>query len=158
MILSTEMLSKLSILTSRPLAVPSIYALRNKIALQSTVSTLKEKEEHGDNQLLNAKPFDEIPGPKGLPFIGSILDVLKNDRYYQKKIHLYFQMNAKKYGPIHKMNMLNSHTVFVYKPEDIAATLQAEGNNPNRGTNIPWMIYREQRKKENGLLTRLVLK
>lgn len=151
------MLSILPIFSRRSLAArPSTYLLKNKIALQSTEAALSEKEKYQQKELLDAKPFHEIPGPKGLPLIGSVIDLLKNNRYYQKKLHSYFQMNAKKYGPIFKIKLVNNYLVFIYKPEDLAVVLQAEGKYPSRGSTIPWIEYRKQRMKKNGLLTRLI--
>ncbi|RDD43577.1 Epithelial cell-transforming sequence 2 oncogene-like [Trichoplax sp. H2] len=107
----------------RKISLRSCLALRviavNGIVNQSTAVGNLDHKPNGNNESVEVKPFSEIPGPKGLPLIGSLLTVLKNDGYYIKKTHLYMIMNAKKYGRIHKDKMGNFEYVLVYKPEDV---------------------------------------
>ncbi|EDV24804.1 uncharacterized protein TRIADDRAFT_56983 [Trichoplax adhaerens] len=95
----------------RKISLRSCLALRviavNGIVNQSTAVGNLDHKPNGNNESVEVKPFSEIPGPKGLPLIGSLLTVLKNDGYYIKKTHLYMIMNAKKYGRIHKDKMGN---------------------------------------------------
>ena len=150
------MLSNLPRLSIRSLAVTA--SLRsNRIVYQSTAETLSEGQNNNEIEFIKAKPFNQIPGPKGLPIIGPLYELLKNDRYYVKRMHRYFQLNSERYGPIFKVRLGPSLVVCVHKPEDVAKVFQTEGKYPSRGDlSLPWLVYREQRKRSNGLLTRLV--
>lgn len=149
----TGMLSNLRRLPIQPLIVTTSIRT-NRIVYQSTAEALSDVQKNDEDEFLKAKPFHQIPGPKGLPFVGPVYDLLKNDRYYQKKMHRYFQMNSEKYGPIFKIKVGKFSLVCIHKPEDMVKVFQAEGKYPSRGLSEPWAVYREQRKKSNGLLTR----
>ena len=71
-------------------------------------------------------------------------------------MYRYFQLNSEKYGPIFKIRFGPLSYICIHKPEDVAKVFQAEGKYPSRDQILPWLVYREQRKRSNGLLTRLV--
>ncbi|EDV24789.1 uncharacterized protein TRIADDRAFT_25487 [Trichoplax adhaerens] len=108
---------------------------------------------HDDKEkIANAKPYSQVPGPKGYPIIGTLLTFLKNNGYYRKRPHLLFHEYKKKYGPIYKDKFANQELIFISTPADVAAVFKAEGKYPDRGPNMPWITYREQRKKSKGVL------
>jgi hypothetical protein len=77
------------------------------------------------------KSFDEIPEPKGLPLLGTSLEMMK----HQKKLHELISARFKKYGPIYKERLLPSEktpSVFICDPKDTATVLRADGKYPNR--------------------------
>ena len=47
------------------------------------------------------KPFSAIPGPKGLPVLGSLLDLRRNT----KQLHVFVDDHLKKYGDIVKLKL-----------------------------------------------------
>ena len=63
------------------------------------------------------KPYDEIPGPKGFPFIGTALDYAK-DKRRTYKITL---QRVEQYGKLFKEKMMPGlpELVFVIDPADI---------------------------------------
>lgn len=123
----------------------------NRMAMRSATAATAEIDDSKE-RIASAKPFSEVPGPKGLPIIGTLLTLLKNNGYYQKRPHLLFSMYKEKYGPIFKDKIVNNNMLIISKPEDVAAVFKAEGKYPSRGPAKPWVTYREQRKKSKGVL------
>lgn len=107
---------------------------------------------HDDKEkFTNAKPYSQVPGPKGLPIIGTLWTLLKDNGYYQKRPHLLHAEYREKYGPIFKDKIVNFEMLFISTPEDAATLFSAEGKYPSRGPILPLVIYREQRKKPRGV-------
>lgn len=63
--------------------------------------------------------FPGLPGPKPWPFIGNIPDFLK----MKGQLHLYFDMNFKKYGRLYAMSFVGAPTLVTTDPEMIKETL-----------------------------------
>ncbi|EDV24791.1 uncharacterized protein TRIADDRAFT_25545 [Trichoplax adhaerens] len=114
----------------------------------ATTTAIPEEEE----KIADAKPFSEIPGPKLYPIIGNLLTLIKNNGYHQKRPHLLYSSYRQKYGPIFRDKIVNMKLLFVTTPEDFATVFKAEGKYPDRGPTMPWIVYREQRKKAKGVL------
>ncbi|EDV24787.1 uncharacterized protein TRIADDRAFT_56952 [Trichoplax adhaerens] len=119
--------------------------------MQSTPPTAAQKLDD-EEKIANAKPYTQVPGPKGYPIIGTLWTLLKNNGFYQKRPHLLFAEYKKTYGPIFKDKIGNMELVFISTPEDVATMFSAEGKYPSKGPVNPWVIYREQRKKPKGVL------
>lgn len=47
-------------------------------------------ETKSNSSTQNVKPFKDIPGPKGLPYLGTILQYRKGTQLDQKKLFYYF--------------------------------------------------------------------
>eukprot|EP00731_Ephydatia_muelleri_P031105 Em0022g619a len=82
------------------------------------------------DQAKNLKPFSEIPGPRGLPIVGSLFDMVRyasnaGDSAYVHQILL-------KYGPIVKLSVLGKTLVVVSSPDAAAKVFRAEGKYPVR--------------------------
>ena len=76
------------------------------------------------------KPFQDIPGPKGYPLIGTALDY-RNDKY---TIFRVMEKRFAKFGPIYREKMFPGmpEQVLVYLPEDIEAVFRADQEWPDR--------------------------
>jgi len=61
------------------------------------------------------KPFDQVPGPKGLPFIGNALEIHRN----ASRIHPYFLSLCQKYGDVVKFTVLNEKFLILAHPESM---------------------------------------
>ncbi|XP_046342658.2 probable cytochrome P450 CYP44 [Haliotis rufescens] len=98
------------------------------------------------------KPFRDIPGPRGLPYLGSLLDYrlgrFKNVDKYQDSLKW---LHAK-YGKIVKQTVTGTTTVHVFDPDYFRTVYQHEGKIPY----IPPLLesvqqYRRKRNMSPGL-------
>ena len=68
-----------------------------------------------------AKSFNEIPGPQGLPVIGTLIDYVRYQgqgvRGYTR-MHVMQQLRVQQYGEIYREKILNHETVTISIPED----------------------------------------
>ncbi|XP_066264725.1 cholesterol side-chain cleavage enzyme, mitochondrial-like [Branchiostoma lanceolatum] len=100
------------------------YCSRWMSTLTDQVTQDEEKEE------ATAKPFEAIPGPKGLPFVGTALHAAMGG--WMDKFHLHIQNRWRQYGYIYKETIGPQTLVFIGDPDDVAAVLRAEGRYPRR--------------------------
>ncbi|XP_033626338.1 cytochrome P450 10-like [Asterias rubens] len=105
----------------------------------------------GANALSTAKPYDEMPGPRGLPVLGSLLDYTKLGNYSLEKMHEAIVDRFKQYGPIYKENIAGAEAVHILDPKDVADLFRMEGKTPRRIIMEPMAHYRKIRKKNAGI-------
>ncbi|XP_066274375.1 probable cytochrome P450 49a1 isoform X2 [Branchiostoma lanceolatum] len=82
-------------------------------------------------QPCTARPFEDMPGPKGLPLIGSLLDYTPLGPFSLKKLHKSFFERYRQFGKISKETIGNKCFVSVYDPSDIETLFRTEGPNPS---------------------------
>ncbi|EDV28482.1 uncharacterized protein TRIADDRAFT_19239 [Trichoplax adhaerens] len=99
----------------------------------------------------NVKSMDQIPGPKGLPFIGTLLEYTRNDGWGFKNFFAMTQKRRREYGPIYKENIGNNRFVVVSTSQDVEIILRAEGKYPNRNPIAPLAEYRKKRNLSLGV-------
>ena len=126
------------------------YKLINKLVSRSAVTATSHAQPENQNDPI--KPFKDMPGPKGLPFVGSLWDLYKNKGYYYNRSHELFTFYSQQYGSIYKCRIGSVNMVYVSTPEDATKVFQAEGQYANRGKMLPMVVYREQSKKPKGVL------
>ena len=91
-----------------------------------------------------AKPFNEIPGPHRLPFVGSALAVLSELRK-NKPLYQLQEEWMMKYGTVYRMKIPSiPEMVMIYDPKDVEMMFRAEGKYPSR---IPFQAIRQARKE-----------
>ncbi|XP_022096144.1 cytochrome P450 10-like [Acanthaster planci] len=105
----------------------------------------------GPNALSTARPYEEVPGPKGLPVLGTLLDYTKLGDYSLEKMHEAIVDRFKKYGPIYKENIAGAEAVHILDPKDVADLFRNEGRTPRRIIMEPMAFYRKIRKKNAGI-------
>ncbi|XP_014209811.1 cytochrome P450 302a1, mitochondrial [Copidosoma floridanum] len=96
-----------------------------------------------------ARPFDEIPGPRGFPFLGTLLDYLPIiGKYDPKKLREMGAAKYAEYGPVVREEIKPGEPiVYVYRPEDIAEVYKADGGwHPERRSHLALLKYREDRR------------
>uniref|UniRef100_A0A8W8N4Z2 Cytochrome P450 10 n=1 Tax=Magallana gigas TaxID=29159 RepID=A0A8W8N4Z2_MAGGI len=114
----------------------------------------KSFEQNKDQQPLtpSVKAFDNIPGPKGLPIVGTLLDYMKKDGLPFNKLYKVYRQRSLQYGPVFKEKLANFTTVVISDPAEYNKVVRAEGKYPLRRDVEPWFLYREKRKMGQGLV------
>ena len=106
-------------------------------------------------QEISAKSFDEMPGPRGLPLIGTFLDYTKDlgggVRGYQR-MHEIQQQRVQQYGPIYTEKIFDRQTVTISNPDDVEYLFRNEGKWPQREPPFPlWEKYKQDRDRVSGV-------
>ncbi|XP_015433714.1 PREDICTED: cytochrome P450 302a1, mitochondrial, partial [Dufourea novaeangliae] len=94
------------------------------------------------------KPFEDIPGPKSLPIIGTLYKYLPViGEYSFTKLYDSGLKKLKRFGPLVREEIVpNVNVVWVYRPEDIAEIFRAEsGLHPERRSHLALLKYRKDR-------------
>ncbi|XP_013417820.1 cytochrome P450 10-like [Lingula anatina] len=69
-----------------------------------------------------AAPFEDIPGPKGLPLLGVTLDYIRGNYEYLKMREVLKSFRAD-YGPVVKETVAGDTYVHLFDPDDIGNVL-----------------------------------
>jgi len=105
------------------------------------------------NDLKDAKPFSEMPGPKGLPFVGNILTLplyLMNS----EEQHVQLKKAFDKYGPIFKEKIGHFELVNLCEINAVEKVHRREGKFPRRLIVNAWSRWREDQNHAKGVLIR----
>ncbi|RDD36292.1 Cytochrome P450 10 [Trichoplax sp. H2] len=136
----------------KPSQVTTTVCYRSASSLRMRYSTTSANPIKDHSQMSNVKSMDQIPGPKGLPFIGTLLDYAKNDGWGFKNFFAITEKRRQEYGPIYKETIGNNRMVVVSTSEDAEKVLRAEGKYPNKDLIVPIVEYRKKRNLSMGVL------
>ena len=90
------------------------------------------------------KPFQAIPGPKGLPLIGNLYEYTLTKKYDFKKLHQNGLQKYLQYGPVVKEEIISGlPIIWIYDPVDVEALKKAEGKFPSRRSHLALEHYRK---------------
>ena len=103
--------------------VQSMFCFQQCTALH-TLQALKCPEQ--------PKPFSDIPEPKGLPILGTLLDRTPIRNFDPQRLYQYFEKRHKALGSIYKEKLLSDMDVFICAPEDVKAIFRINEKYPNR--------------------------
>ncbi|XP_078380883.1 cytochrome P450 10-like isoform X2 [Oculina patagonica] len=96
------------------------------------------------------RSFDEMPGPKGLPYFGDVINYLKNFEFKAQMAEL--KNSFEKYGPIFKRTIMGRTIVFIQDPRDVEIVFKADGKYPVRATrSTAGVMYRKSRNRPQGV-------
>eukprot|EP00300_Choanocystis_sp_HF-7_P029008 c3524_g1_i1.p1 GENE.c3524_g1_i1~~c3524_g1_i1.p1 ORF type:complete len:531 (+),score=128.31 c3524_g1_i1:40-1632(+) len=84
------------------------------------------------------KDYSDIPGPSEVPFLGSLLEVIKEKRGY----HVFIENLHKQYGDIVRWTIMGKKNVSITNPDRIKEVYLANQSAPLRAALIPWTDYR----------------
>ncbi|XP_025209121.1 cytochrome P450 302a1, mitochondrial-like isoform X2 [Melanaphis sacchari] len=90
------------------------------------------------------KTFDEIPGPKSLPLVGTLYQYLPMfGKYKFDRLHHNGLMKLRQYGPVVREDIVPGVSiVWIFKPEDIEMLYRKEGRYPERRSHLALQKYR----------------
>lgn len=98
------------------------------------------------------KSFSSIPGPKGLPVVGNLLNYTKLGEYSKDTVSDAYVDYRRKYGDIFKEDLGNVSFVHVTNPHEITKVMQNESKYPKRVLFPIYQALRKFDKCELGLL------
>uniref|UniRef100_T1JAE9 Cytochrome P450 n=1 Tax=Strigamia maritima TaxID=126957 RepID=T1JAE9_STRMM len=95
------------------------------------------------------QPFASMPRPKGLPVVGTLLDLIRGGG--ASKLHTYCDKRHKQLGPIYCESLGSLEAVFVSDAVINKHVFASEGRYPQHLVPEPWIIYNEYSGNERGL-------
>lgn len=98
------------------------------------------------------QPFEKIPGPKGLPIVGTLFDYFKKDGPKFSKMFEVYRQRALEFGKIYYEKVGHFHCVVISSPEEYSRLVHAEGKYPNRREMMPIAYYRKQKGFDLGVV------
>ncbi|XP_011332052.1 cytochrome P450 302a1, mitochondrial [Ooceraea biroi] len=129
-----------------------MYALVNQYAGRGTIKKLYARRSCSTNvrhvETSRPKPFEDIPGPRSLPIIGTLYKYLPLiGEYSFTKLHINGLLKLKRYGPLVREEIVPGESIiWVFRPEDIAEIFKAEaGLHPERKSHLALLKYRKDR-------------
>eukprot|EP01087_Luapelamoeba_hula_P024519 TRINITY_DN935_c0_g1_i4.p1 TRINITY_DN935_c0_g1~~TRINITY_DN935_c0_g1_i4.p1 ORF type:complete len:642 (-),score=103.38 TRINITY_DN935_c0_g1_i4:30-1955(-) len=131
---------------------PHTTAVPTPLTSTSSPQQQQQQQHTGEesarvNPVIDAKPFDSIPGPKGWPVVGVLPEFLRNFSRRQLLLDEYYQ----KYGNIVKFSVAGFNQVFLFDPDLIQEVTKIEPTLPKRQPLPVWVKYRETRGKPMGI-------
>ncbi|XP_078598369.1 putative cytochrome P450 49a1 [Branchiostoma floridae x Branchiostoma japonicum] len=131
----------------RVCGVRSLAALNTTYRLQST------RAEESVAYDTAARPFEEIPGPKGLPLIGTALEYSPFGRFPIKtNLRSSYRERTKIFGSIYREKIGPLDLVVISDPKEIEKVFRNEGRYPERLPLESIKAYRELKKLPAGVV------
>ncbi|GFS55686.1 cytochrome P450 315a1, mitochondrial [Nephila pilipes] len=107
------------------------------------------KDQEAEPVFRNILPFSAVPTPKGLPILGTALELIRSGG--AAKIHEYCHKRHQELGPIFREKMGTLDVVVVSNEDYISRVYKAEGKNPMHLVPEPWVLYNEKKGIKRGL-------
>ncbi|XP_070561094.1 probable cytochrome P450 CYP44 [Ptychodera flava] len=118
---------------------------------KSTMAATATHGSEGDTDLIKPRPFEEIPGPRFLPFLGTLLDYSPLGPYQVERIIEASLDRYRKYGKIWMESIGVRPTVNVVDPHDVETIFKHDGKTPIRMDIDPMIMAREKYKRSIGV-------
>lgn len=139
---------KFSSSATLPLEAPTGIA-SCPFAMKSSAGQPKIAVSSNNFNAASSKSFDQIPAAKGLPFIGTTIDLIRAGG--AARIHEYCDMRHKTLGPIFKETMGNDECVFVADSDLMQKIYSSESQYPKHMVPESWTIYNKEKGIQRGL-------
>lgn len=101
------------------------------------------------NYSTNAKPFEEIPSPKGLPFVGTLFSFIAAGGSTQ--LHEYIDKRHQQLGIIFQEKLGPISSVFLNDAHEIRKVFVGEGKYPKHVLPDCWLLYNKIKGYQRGL-------
>ncbi len=101
-----------------------------------------------EDDVINAKPFSDMPGPKGLPLVGTLFHTLRN----ATRMHKMVRDRHREFGPIYREKLGPMDIVFLTDVDGVEQFLRQDGKYPNRLQVEHWIQYRDKKGINKGLV------
>ncbi len=88
------------------------------------------QESHSYGEVETVKPFEAIPGPRGLPFLGTYMQY-RFGPFSPSTYHHALLQNHQRYGDIFKETICGHTVVHLFDPEFVKAVYGADGKMPH---------------------------
>ena len=119
--------------TSQVMLTTAWSSNSKRFAQQSTATTSTNPLNKRPTQAV--KPFSDMPGPKGLPYIGTLpeyIGPMKKKGYGFHKFFKVMKSRCEIYGSVYKENIGGRVFVVISDPVEYAKVVRADGKYPNR--------------------------
>lgn len=99
------------------------------------------------NSTAGLKPFNSIPGPRALPFIGNMWRYIPVIGQYDiNDLASIARMNKQKYGPLVRLKINDKLTILsLFDPNDVEALFRQDDKYPSRRAFVAMKKYRTER-------------
>ena len=116
--------------------------------LHSLLSSFSKKDHGSAEGVLS---FEEIPGPKGLPYFGDVFNFARTLEFKEQMSAL--QDAFKNYGSVFKRTIMGKTIVFFESPTDVEAVFKSDGRYPMRPDELfkPQQEYMNSKELPEGL-------
>ena len=94
-------------------------------------------------------PVAEMPSPRGLPLVGTTLDLLAAGS--APRLHEYVDSRHKQLGPVFRDKIGPVQAVFVSDPTEMRRVFTLEGKYPVHHLPDPWVLYNNIYGSKRGL-------
>ncbi|KAH9515446.1 Peptidyl-prolyl cis-trans isomerase cyp10 [Bulinus truncatus] len=92
-------------------------------------------------EVSSVQPFNKIPGPKGLPIVGTLLDYLQKDGPKFNKMFEVQRQRSIQYGDVYFEKIADFESVVISSPHEYNRLVRAEGKYPIRREMAPMSFY-----------------
>uniref|UniRef100_A0A182W5L6 Cholesterol side-chain cleavage enzyme, mitochondrial n=1 Tax=Anopheles minimus TaxID=112268 RepID=A0A182W5L6_9DIPT len=134
--------------------VPMFHRLRSPNIRQLWLLELPYKQLTGKIDRIgfasgNALPFIKIPGPRRLPLLGVLNDIMHLGK--PAELHLRISKYHELYGDLVRMQIGTQNAVFVRDPQLMRKTFQLEGPFPRHPLPESWTYFNKKHDYQRGL-------
>lgn len=93
--------------------------------------------------------LSEMPSPRGLPVIGTMLDLITAGG--APRLHEYVDARHRQLGPVYRESIGPVSGVFVSDPNEMRRVFSLEGKYPKHLQPDPWILYNKMYGCKRGL-------
>ncbi|KAL6063233.1 hypothetical protein QOT17_011718 [Balamuthia mandrillaris] len=120
-------------------------------SLDAKLSDVNFDDKTSSTSKADLKPYEAIPGPRGYPIVGNLIEFLRYPGGL-RKMHMKMDDMVKTYGPLVRYDLFGSKRLLLADADEVARVHQAAGKVPRRPDVPVWTIFRKSRNLFPGIL------